>query len=393
MVTVGEIILYILITGAILVLLLWLSSRDFVRKKFGGDKYYNKLGFRRAVTVEEIAEGKKIDDYIKKQSQKHLTQNYPVSVKSTRNVASSVPYEVPGIHEVITEKPYSSRTRTSTAVLSSITSGSRVRNKMTRYYEILSTERNPEKIAELNDSLYKIISDTDPLKIETFQHSPGLVFDYNRKSTYFNIRGAGINFTRDKDLLFVAFFKNKLSVAMDIRKPTDVTKEITILEGKFSLHSSIPDAAFKILEDKKVKSLLVNITDDIKRLYYEDDQLFALLKSTVNLKDILDLTNLIFHSSYKLEEYADRIEELKCYNCGDAFDQAEEFCDKCDAPRPTCIVCLLDLKPQEKEKVMKLPCCGIYAHSEHIEKWLYKNTRCPNCQENLAKLLRKSHKT
>lgn len=88
------------------------------------------------------------------------------------------------------------------------------------------------------------------------------------------------------------------------------------------------------------------------------------------------------------EKYGEKVPELKCFNCNDTFDLSEETCDKCGAPRPSCVVCLLNLDTSEKEAVIKVPCCGVYAHEDHLKMWLKTNSKCPNCHENLAKLLR-----
>ena len=48
----------------------------------------------------------------------------------------------------------------------------------------------------------------------------------------------------------------------------------------------------------------------------------------------------------------------------------------------------LNIDPKEKESIMRLPCCGVYAHIHHIEQWLEKNSKCPNCHQNLNKIFR-----
>ena len=75
---------------------------------------------------------------------------------------------------------------------------------------------------------------------------------------------------------------------------------------------------------------------------------------------------------------------LLCYNCQDPFDPLEEKCNKCSAQRPRCIVCFQDLKPEEENDVVQLPCCEIYAHFDHIMIWLNKKPICPNCHKSLS---------
>ena len=61
-------------------------------------------------------------------------------------------------------------------------------------------------------------------------------------------------------------------------------------------------------------------------------------------------------------------------------------CKKCLAKRPTYVVCLLNIDSSEKEGIMRLPCCGVYAHINHIEQWLEKNSKCPNCHQDLNRI-------
>ena len=88
-----------------------------------------------------------------------------------------------------------------------------------------------------------------------------------------------------------------------------------------------------------------------------------------------------------IDEY--EVERLECYNCGDPFDVSEEVCDKCNSPRPRCIICHLDLKRTDQEEVVTLPCCDIYSHKNHIISWLKQNPHCPNCHKNLSHWLNK----
>ena len=108
-----------------------------------------------------------------------------------------------------------------------------------------------------------------------------------------------------------------------------------------------------------------------------------MLTSPYEIYQILELIRLLYHE-ISIDDYGDvDVEELLCYACGDIFETREEKCDKCSASRPTCCVCLLNLKPSEKEEVVQTPCCEVYAHREHILAWLEKNPKCPNCRKDL----------
>ncbi|NPD87387.1 MAG: hypothetical protein HGN29_01605 [Asgard group archaeon] len=81
------------------------------------------------------------------------------------------------------------------------------------------------------------------------------------------------------------------------------------------------------------------------------------------------------------------IDTIICYSCRDVFIEKENVCDKCGAPKPNCIVCGLDLSPETdpSEKVIILPCCSVYVHTEHILEWLEIKELCPNCKQKITK--------
>ena len=98
-------------------------------------------------------------------------------MKDPLYVTRYVPYNVPGIHEIITEDTYSSEGREKNTEVSSISASPRIRNKMSRYSEIMINERKEEIINKMNDELYIIILKTQPENVEIFQFHPGLIFN------------------------------------------------------------------------------------------------------------------------------------------------------------------------------------------------------------------------
>ncbi|MHA2358275.1 MAG: RING finger domain-containing protein [Candidatus Heimdallarchaeaceae archaeon] len=102
---------------------------------------------------------------------------------------------------------------------------------------------------------------------------------------------------------------------------------------------------------------------------------------------LISRINTIVLESEGIKEY--EIEKLECYGCKDIFDPLEDTCNVCGAPRPRCLICYADLKPSEQEEVVELPCCGIFAHKEHIISWLSQESICPNCHIDLSSWLTK----
>jgi hypothetical protein len=115
--------------------------------------------------------------------------------------------------------------------------------------------------------------------------------------------------------------------------------------------------------------------EDMEVVIFDENEFTPILKLIAQIAGVVEKQVI----NYETLE----IEELECYSCNDPFDSLEQECNKCGAPRPRCTVCLLDLRPSEKDQVITLPCCGVYAHKEHIISWLYENPKCPNCTKDL----------
>ncbi|MCG3224070.1 MAG: E3 ubiquitin protein ligase [Candidatus Heimdallarchaeota archaeon] len=161
------------------------------------------------------------------------------------------------------------------------------------------------------------------------------------------------------------------------------------LDRDFKLYSTAPDMWREIFTNSKIKDLLQNNSLLIQHYYLRGEYMEALMShNQVGLgTTILSLTILIHEELKKLFGILDStdVEKLVCYNCQDPFDPLEEKCDKCGSSRPRCIVCLLDLYPSDIERdVVTTPCCGVYAHKDHIIKWLKQDPRCPNCHKNIS---------
>jgi hypothetical protein len=161
------------------------------------------------------------------------------------------------------------------------------------------------------------------------------------------------------------------------------------LDRDFKLYSTAPDMWREIFTNSEIINLLQNNSLHIQHYYLRGEYMEALIShNQVGLgTTILSLTILIHEELKKLFGILDstEIEKLVCYNCQDPFDPLEEVCDKCGSSRPRCIVCLLDLYPSDIERdVVTTPCCGVYAHKDHIITWLKQDPRCPNCHKNIS---------
>ncbi|MHA1259959.1 MAG: hypothetical protein ACTSSG_09325 [Candidatus Heimdallarchaeaceae archaeon] len=252
--------------------------------------------------------------------------------------------------------------------------------------------------------LNKIIKALDPTEKDIEKAFNGFQFNVPSSSPFsLFLRIKVVIFAQSTYKLFATL--NKIFPAsLTIQSKQDLRRKdtgfiISPLSDFFVLLSPSPAMWEEVLNNQKVQDSLLKLkgkvkrtyTQDVKYIYIRDNYVESIL---VGEQTVIDLVKLIIlmHQQMKklfsgLEDF--EVEKLLCYNCEDPFDPLEEVCDKCGAPRPRCIVCHLDLKPSEKEEVVTLPCCGVYAHKNHIISWLEQNPQCPNCHTNLNHWLKK----
>ena len=159
-----------------------------------------------------------------------------------------------------------------------------------------------------------------------------------------------------------------------------------LLSNVYYLFSTNPQLWNGVFKNEQIRDNFLALRAFLDYFYLRGDYLEAIVYSDVAVIKLLDLSVLL-HNSLKSEISgieASEIDLLRCYNCNDPFDPTEEICDKCGVPRPRCIICYLDLKPSEREDVVDTPCCGVYAHKNHIISWLKQKTTCPNCHAELG---------
>ena len=167
--------------------------------------------------------------------------------------------------------------------------------------------------------------------------------------------------------------------------------KIEKIEHLFQIFTSEPDFWKKILEDRIVYSKLFKLGESISYLLINEDETESLITDvyeTIAFIDFLALLGRLLKNPEMIKEILE-IEQLECFVCNKKFDFVETSCSECGATRPTCVVCLLDLKSSEKDQIVQLPCCGVYGHKHHITLWLEQNAICPNCKENLKHWLQK----
>ena len=291
---------------------------------------------------------------------------------------------------------YSKKTDSYVNPKSEFKSKNSLKSKMLKYQEILLQADNEKDIDQLNDELFSKFSSTHPWIIEKIPYRHGLIFNFHPDNPLADVKGSLMTFTKEKKLLYIGYFKKPFSISLDIqevakgkKKFVNVSEFQNILGDDHYIQSNIPAAFLEIIKDPEVGLRLKDILPFIKRLTIDDEIIFAIINENTPVNNLIELILLMQSKSLKIEKFGSKTSVLRCYECGDLFDTTEMKCDKCSAPRPVCVVCLLNIDPKKKESIMRLPCCSVYAHIHHIEQWLEKNSKCPNCHQNLNKIFRK----
>lgn len=349
----------------------------------------------------EFEYSKKIDPTLKEKSKYDFVSVYTPGIKQKQKIYESFMQETVYSPEYYLEqslpyesgKTYHGETETSRDTFAQEKEA--LRNRMLKYSEIIKDNRKESEIQDINDSIYSKIMGTQPLRIEKIPYRPGLVFNFDFKNPFYILKGVGVTFTKNEEIFLIASLRKTYPFTLELRKLEETYRGYyknsefhSYFGEEYLLQSSIPDACIQVLKEEKIKQLISKLLPRIIRVSISEKSLLALLDKDILMLDFFKLLE-VFHERVMLKEkYGQKLEELLCYQCNDPFDVAEDVCDNCGAPRPNCIVCLLDLHPSEKDSVIKMPCCGVYAHEDHILTWLSKNIKCPNCHEDLATLLR-----
>ena len=218
------------------------------------------------------------------------------------------------------------------------------------------------------------LTSTNPPKI-TCNFSSGNEYDF------FEV----VNFLADSSTEFKmeAIIKGNYPFSVSIRQLSKAKTNVSSIQDIFSFHSNSEKLITSILSNKEIDKNLMDLGKDLISFSLNGKFLSASVNSKTAVYAILELSSHIYNDVL-IQDYGElKVEKLYCYQCEDAFDISELKCNHCGAPRPTCIVCLLDLKLAEKKKVVRTPCCETYGHRDHLISWLEKNPTCPNCKNDL----------
>lgn len=162
--------------------------------------------------------------------------------------------------------------------------------------------------------------------------------------------------------------------------------EIPVMSEVYRIFTKSPNIWKKIFKDNIILDQFLDVHKSTVLIFIREEYVELLVIDERVAVDLI-LTVLRIEEAVRsptLEIKATKVEKLRCYNCRDLIDPTEEYCDKCNSPRPICIVCHLDLRISEMKEIVTLPCCGVYAHRSHLNKWLKIKSQCPNCLADIS---------
>ncbi len=271
-----------------------------------------------------------------------------------------------------------------------------------KIYKVLSLRKADlvsDKERHLQDKIIPIIEQLGSNTIRTIDSLyPRVIFEFPKEHKYGFMYQNSIEVISSKEHRFSSVLKDEYPIALSIRRrsvKSGIKNEtLQISSSEFFTFNSTHSIFYEeILKKKEINSILEELKDSLEQLSFNGRFISGKITLFENVDLLLQLVSLI-HDIVMLKDFGDmEIEQLVCYQCGDPFEITEGVCTSCKAPRPSCIVCLLDMKPSEKKKVVQTPCCGVYAHRDHIISWLETDSTCPNCKKDMFLWLRKLKQT
>lgn len=192
------------------------------------------------------------------------------------------------------------------------------------------------------------------------------------------------------DTMMKADYPLAFSIKRKTRKKIDTGNDVDLPSSSefYIFHSNHHSFYESLLEKEEINNMLINLKKDLKQFTMNRKFVNARFNNSEKVSTYLELLEKIYTNLLQRDFDDIEVEEILCYQCGNVFEANEETCDQCGAHRPTCKVCLLDLKPSEKNVVVKTPCCETYSHKKHLITWLEQNSKCPNCKIDLFLWLR-----
>jgi len=212
-----------------------------------------------------------------------------------------------------------------------------------------------------------------------------LSFDSSKQNKYFFFLQFFIRYEQDGSIVLDGLFKKIQPFKVSIRSFRDEIKKkgqesFEDLNSQYIISSNDELLVKSLNQNSRITQKLIALSSNLE-LIMVDRKYFVVTFNDVNhLNQIFDLLGELHKEFVNQKTGLKTVTHIKCFDCGEDLDENDEKCPNCNANRPRCAICLLDLQPAEKEDVIQMPCCGVYGHREHIMIWVEKSHTCPNCR-------------
>ena len=222
------------------------------------------------------------------------------------------------------------------------------------------------------------------IKIQETNDELILSFDSLKQNKYPFFLQFFIKYLQDGSIVLDGLFKKIQPFKVSIRSfGHEVKKEN--LESFEDLNShyiiSSNDELFvnSLNQNSRITQKLIALSSNLELIMVNRKYFVVTFQDAKYLIKIIDLLGELYKEFVNQKTGLKTVTYINCFDCGENLDENDEKCPNCNANRPRCAICLLDLQPAEKEEVIQMPCCGVYGHREHILMWVEKAHTCPNC--------------
>ncbi len=267
-------------------------------------------------------------------------------------------------------------------------------SKLTEVY----IDHAKELVTDKEKILTKIVSTIRELGGEIIEkyldQVPRVIFYFPNEHKYNFFHRTTVKVLSVNELVIDTMMKADYPLAFSIKRKrgmkSDTGDDVDLPSSSefYIFHSNHHSFYETLLEKEEINKMLIDMKEDLKQFTLNRKFAEARIRNSEKVSTYLELLAKLYEELL-LKDFDDlEVEEILCYQCDSVFEANEETCNQCDAHRPTCKVCLLDLKPSEKNIVVKTPCCETYAHKKHLITWLELNSKCPNCKTDLFLWLR-----
>ncbi|MHA1592433.1 MAG: hypothetical protein ACTSUP_08180 [Candidatus Heimdallarchaeaceae archaeon] len=223
------------------------------------------------------------------------------------------------------------------------------------------------------------------IKVTEINNELRLSFDSSKQNRYPFFLQFFIRYEQDTSIVLDGLFKKIQPFKVSIRSFGDEVKKedqeiFEDLKSQYIISSNDELLVKSLNQNSRMTQQLIALSSNLELIMVNRKYFVATFYDASYVINIIDLLGELYKEFVNQKTGLKTVTYIKCFDCGENLDENDEKCPNCNANRPRCAICLLDLQPAEKEEVIQMPCCGVYGHREHILMWVEKAHTCPNCK-------------